>query len=76
MRKLAAVHQGHHDVYQEQVNFTRPISTDADGFEWVHGVQDGIPQGLKGGSHPWFDSRVIVHQQDRDDARVAELRAR
>ncbi len=70
MGQLAAVHQGHDDVHQEQVNIVWPILTHSDGFEWVDGVQDGIPYGLKGGAHPWTDSWVIVHNQDRDEARV------
>ncbi len=47
-----------------------PFLTHSDGFEWVDGVQDGIPYWLKGGAHPWADSWVIVHNQDRNGAKV------
>ena len=47
-----------------------PFLTHSDGFEWVDGVQDGIPYWLKGGPHPWTDGWVIVHNQDRNGAKV------
>ena len=47
-----------------------PFLTHSDGFEWVDGVQDGISYWLKGGAHPWADSWVIIHNQDRNGAKV------
>jgi hypothetical protein len=58
--KLAAVHQGHDDVHQEQIDITRPILAHSDSFAGINGRQDDIPQGFKGPSHPWANSRVIV----------------
>jgi len=45
--KLAAVHQGHADVHQEQVDVPGPILAYPDGFAGIHSRQDDTSQGFK-----------------------------
>ena len=67
--EVAAVHAGHDDVGEEQVDRAGMGIGEGDGFGGGWGGEDGIAQGGKKGSRKGLDGGFVFDEQDANGRR-------